>query len=68
MLMISAFYMKYYRRQELLTLRKHLGSPLGVGGVRIAHLFSFLCCGFYFLRPVSCGPSVASVSGFIVHF
>jgi hypothetical protein len=35
------------------------------GGVRAAHIFSFLC--FVFLRPVSCGPNVASVSVFSIH-
>ena len=33
-----------YQRQELLALRGRLGSPLIVGGVHVAHLFSFLCC------------------------
>jgi hypothetical protein len=32
-----------YQRQELLTLREHLGSPPVFGGVCVAHLFSFLC-------------------------
>ena len=43
----------------------HLGLPPVFGGVRVAHLFSFLCCFiFVCLRPVSCVPNVASVSGF----
>jgi hypothetical protein len=35
------------------------------GRGRVAHLFSFLCCGFYFvcLRPVSCVPNVSSFLG-----
>ena len=41
------------------------------GGVRIVHLFSFLCSFLggaggllvYYLRPVSCVPNVASVCG-----
>ena len=34
----------YYREQELLTIREHLSSPMVFGGVRVAHIFSFLCC------------------------
>jgi hypothetical protein len=51
-----------YKRQELLTLREHLSSPPVFSAVRVAHLFSFLCCVFYFvcLRPV---PIVANFSG-----
>jgi len=39
--------------------------PRVLDGVRVAHLFSFLRCVFYFvcLRPVSCVPNVASFSG-----
>ena len=33
-----------YKKQELLTLREHLSSPPVFGGVRVAHLCSFLCC------------------------
>jgi len=50
------------KKQEMLTLCEHLGSPPVFGGVLVAHLFSFLCV-VYFLRPVSCVPNVASVSG-----
>jgi hypothetical protein len=32
-----------YKKQELFILLEHLSSPLVFGGVRIAHLFSFLC-------------------------
>jgi hypothetical protein len=47
------------------TSNEHLGSPPGFGGVRVAHLSSFLCCVFSFvcLRPVSCVPNVVSLSG-----
>ena len=55
-----------YKKQEL---REHLGSPQVLGGVRVAHLYSFgvvLCWGFFCvlccLHPVSCVPNVASVS------
>ena len=38
-----------YKKQELLTLPEHLGSSPIIGGARVAHLFSFLCClVFYF--------------------
>jgi hypothetical protein len=49
-----------FKRQELLTLREHLGSSPVFGGVRVVHLSIFLCCGFYFvfLRPVSGIPNV----------
>jgi len=33
-----------YKRQELLTLREHMGSPPVFRVVRVAHLFCFLCC------------------------
>ena len=54
-----------YKKQELLIIRVHLGSLHGLGGVRVAHDFSFLCCVFCFvcLRPVYCMPNVASVPG-----
>ena len=51
-----------YKRQELLTLRERLSSLTGVGVVRVAHCFSF-CVVFVCLRPVSCVPTVAGVSG-----
>ena len=50
-----------YKRQKLLTLREHLGSPSVFGGVRVAHLFSFLCHVLFVLRPVHCMPGVVSV-------
>ena len=55
------------KRQELFTCHEHLGSPPVFGGVRVAHLFSFLCCVVLFcfvcLRLESCVNGVASVSG-----
>ena len=33
-----------YKKQELLTHREHLSSPLVLWWFRIAHLLSFLCC------------------------
>ena len=33
-----------YKRQELLTLREHMGSSPVVGVVRVAHPFGFVCC------------------------
>ena len=44
-----------YKRQELLTLREHMSSPLVFGGVCVAHLFSFLCC------PITCLYVLCSV-------
>ena len=31
-------------KQDLITLPEHLRSPLAFGGVRVAKVFSFLCC------------------------
>jgi hypothetical protein len=49
------------KKQELLTHHDHLSSSPVFGAVRVAHLLSFLCCGFlvFFvcsvcLRPVVC--------------
>jgi hypothetical protein len=44
----------------LLTLHDNFGG--------VAHLFSFRCCFFVFvcLRPVSCVPNIASVSGLFI--
>jgi hypothetical protein len=36
------------------------------GGVRVAHLFNFLCFCFVCLRSVSCVPSVAGFSGLYI--
>ena len=48
----------FYKKQELDNLHKHLGSFSVFGGVRVGHLFSFLCCVgilcFVCLRPVLC--------------
>ena len=41
-----------YKKRELLALLGHLSSPPFFGGVCVAHLFSFMCCGFFGL--VSC--------------
>ena len=50
------------KKQELLTLHEHLGSPPVFCEVRLAHLFSFLCYVFVCLYLVSCVPNIASVS------
>jgi len=46
-----------YKKQELLTLREHVGFHSVFDEVRVAHFFSFLCyvvfC-FVCLRPVLC--------------
>jgi hypothetical protein len=42
-----------YKKQELLTIREHLSSPLVFGGVRVAHLFSLLCCSIMCLYVLS---------------
>ena len=57
-----------YKKEELLNRREHLDSTLIFAGVRVAHLFNFLCCVFVFLcfvclRPVSCVHNAANVSG-----
>ena len=33
-----------YENQDCITNREYIGSLPACGGVRIAHLFSFLCC------------------------
>jgi hypothetical protein len=50
-----------YKSQEQLTFREYMGSHSVVGGVRVAHIISFLCC--VCLGPDSCVPNVASFSG-----
>jgi len=56
---------KYYKRQELITLREDLGSPTVFTGVCVARHFSFLCCvvilHFVCHRPASCVPSVSGL-------
>ena len=54
-----------YKKQILLTLREDLGSSGVIGGVRVAHLVSFLCC-FAGRRSVSYVPNIATVNGFII--
>ena len=55
------------KRLELLTIMEHMGSPPGVGVVRVTPLFSFLCCVvlcFVCLRTsATCGPRTAYPSG-----
>ena len=43
----------YYKKQKLLTICGHLSSPLYFGGIRVAPLFSFLCCPIVFLYVLS---------------
>ena len=51
-----------YKRQELLSLPQHMSSPPDFGGVRVAHLFSFLrCVSFIFVMCLV--SSVGIVSG-----
>jgi hypothetical protein len=41
----------FYERQKLIILREHLSSLPIFGGLRVAHLFSFVCvwCFFFFV-------------------
>jgi hypothetical protein len=41
------------KRLKLLTLHEHLSSPRFYGGVRVAHLFIFLCCAIMCLYVLS---------------
>jgi hypothetical protein len=53
-----------YKRQTLLTLREHIGSLPGFGGIHVAHICSFLCfvlCFVVFLSPVSCTLGTTNV-------
>jgi hypothetical protein len=48
-----------------------MGSPAVVGGVHVAHLFSFLCCvvlwfWLVYLRRMSCVPNVDIFSGLFI--
>jgi hypothetical protein len=55
--------------QELLTFPGHTRSQPVFYWVRVALVFSFLCCVFFCLCPVSCVPNVASFSWlFILDF
>jgi hypothetical protein len=38
-----------YKKLELLTLLQQQGSSPLFGGVRVAHIFGFLCCVFFFV-------------------
>jgi hypothetical protein len=64
---MNLFYAKLresYQRQELLILREYLGSPPCFGGVRVAHLFNFLCCVICFvfhLEEVALVPNIAEI-------
>ena len=55
-----------YKKQELPTLREHLGPPTVFYGVHVTNRFSFQCfvlfC-FECLPPISCASKVTSVSG-----
>ena len=59
--------------QEHLSIPQFSGAPEYTpvyGGVRVVHLFIFLCCVVFFcfvcLRPVSCVPNVTSVFGLFI--
>jgi hypothetical protein len=55
-----------YTKQELLTLRTYPSLPVCffIGGIRVAHLFSFLCCVLCLFVLVLCIVlNVACVSG-----
>ena len=56
------------KRQELLTLREHMGSLRGFGCVRVAHHFSLLYCAFCFvcLRLVYTMLSVSLDGPFLI--
>jgi len=45
-----------YKKQDLPILHKHLDSSPFFCRVKVEHLYSFLCCVFYFVsfRSVSC--------------
>ena len=51
-----------YKKQQLHTLREHLSSPRFFDGVRVAHLFSFLCC------PIMCLYVLSSVLWCLLRF
>ena len=55
----------FYKKQELITLRERLNSPAVFVGVRVAHLFSILCCVVclvLFVFVLCRVPNVASFS------
>ena len=43
-----------YRKQELLTIREHMGSPSIFHRIRVAHLFMFLCFVLFCFVSVLC--------------
>ena len=51
------------KKPELITVCQHLGSCPVFGVVRVAHLYSLMCCVFLFCLSSSCVPFVASFSG-----
>jgi hypothetical protein len=42
-----------YKKQELITIREQLSSPLVLVGVRVPHLFILLCCSIMCLYVLS---------------
>ena len=59
-----------YKRQELLILREHHGSPPVFDGISVVNRFNFMCCVLFCvafcLGPVHCVPNVASVFGLAI--
>ena len=49
-------------RQELLTLRKQLGSPPGFGGVHVAHICILCFLVFFFVFVMCLASSTSSLS------
>jgi hypothetical protein len=64
----SAHYISPFRSRNCLSFASTWTSPV-FGGVRLVHLFCFLCgvIWFVFLSPVSCVSNVASVFGLSIH-
>jgi len=66
------FYKKIFNRntidkkQEIVTLREHMGSTRFVVGSVLLIFFSCLCCVFSYLRTVSYVTNVASFSGLCI--
>ena len=52
-----------YKKQELITLRGHMGSPPVFGGVRVAHLFLVFCLVPCVVCPIY---NAANVSGLFI--
>jgi len=57
-----------YKKQKFRILPENLCSSPVFDGIRVTHLFSFVCCVFCFvcLQPVSCVLNVASVFGMCI--